>query len=423
MGRIIRHCCMLCMLLFSGQSLLAQSGSPLADSLAFTFDYPDTVALCNQPFFTLEVTDVQPGYHYQWYRNGELIADQTSSVFDATTDGTYSVGVSAGGEFVHSDSITLLFRRLERPTTTGQNISVCEGTVRTLTLTGYAPETVKRWYRNGELIAGASANILQVTEPGNYRVEISLGTCSVSSDELAVTFVTPPVAQIQAASDEPICPGTSNVLTAAHPADGDYAYQWSTGETTQSIEVTGGGIYTLVVTNAGGCADTTEIEVFAYEPLAAPQIPDTVICVAEQQVVRLEAPPGYAAYYWNGGPASGRYLDVAAPGTYSLHVEDENGCRVGTTVEVRPYCEDLTVPNMFSPNGDGVNDIWEVSGLEERNATVTVFDRNGQAVFQSQGYETPWDGTYHGRLVPVGAYYYLIIVGGEYYRGPLTVLY
>ena len=104
-------------------------------------------------------------------------------------------------------------------------------------------------------------------------------------------------------------------------------------------------------------------------------------------------------------------------------VEDENGCRATTTFEVRPYCKEVAIPNMFSPNGDGANDVWEISGLEEKNATVTVFDRNGQAVFQSQGYNIPWDGSYNGRLVPVGAYYYLIIVDDQQYRGPVTVLY
>lgn len=118
------------------------------------------------------------------------------------------------------------------------------------------------------------------------------------------------------------------------------------------------------------------------------------------------------------------YLDITAPGTYSLHVEDENGCIASTTFEVRPYCEAVTIPNMFSPNGDGINDVWAISGLEDGGAVVTVFNRNGQIVFQSHGYSLPWDGSHNGRLVPVGAYYYHIRTsGGENLRGPLTVLY
>lgn len=416
MNRTVLICFSLGVVLLFNSRLVAQP--------AFTFDYPDTVTLCNEIAFSLEVTDVQPDYRYQWYRNGAPITDQVSRIFQATTDGSYHVSVSDSDDnFAYSNPVTLVFQRLEKPRTTSHNISVCEGEMRTLTLTGYAPDAVKRWYRNGELIVGASDTALRVSEPGNYRVEISIGTCSVSSDELSVHFLAPPVARIQAASDEPICSGATNVLTASHPADGSYSYRWSTGETTQSIEVNSAGIYTLILTNAGGCADTAEIEVLAHEQLVAPQIPDTVICVAEREVVRLEAPLGYTAYYWNGGTSSGTYLDVTSPGTYALQVEGENGCLVSTTFEVRAYCKELTIPNMFSPNGDGVGDVWEVSGLEERNAAVAIFDRNGQAVFQSRGYNIPWDGSYNGRLVPVGAYYYLIIVGDEHYRGSVTVLY
>lgn len=416
MDRAVLICFSLGVVLLFTSRLVAQP--------VFTFDYPDTVVLCNENFFLLQVTDVQPGYRYRWYRDGEVIADQTASIFQATTDGTYSAGVSAGGNnFVPSDPVTLVFQHLEKPRTADRGITVCDGEIRTLTLSGYASETVKRWYRNGELLPGESDTTLQVSEPGNYRVEVSIGTCSVSSDELAVLFLAPPVALIQAASDEPLCPGTSNVLTAVHPADDAYTYRWSTGETTQSIEVSHAGVYTMVLGNAGGCTDTAEIEVLAHEPLVPPQIPDTVICVSGQEVVRMVAPAGYAAYRWNGGTNSGTYLDVTSPGTHSLQVEGENGCVVSTTFEVRAYCEELTIPNMFSPNGDGVGDVWEVSGLEERNAMVTIFDRNGQAVFQSRGYSTPWDGSYNGRLVPVGAYYYLIIVGDEHYRGSVTVLY
>lgn len=415
MNRTVLICFSLGVVLLFNSRLVAQP--------AFTFDYPDTVMLCDGDSFLLEVTDVQPGYRYQWYRNGNIIDEQTSSLFYATTAGTYMVRINdPGSNSVYTDSVTVIYH-LRRPTTTDRNIPVCEGETRTLTLTGYAPDAVKRWYRNGELIVGASDTALRVSEPGNYRVEISIGTCSVSSDELSVHFLAPPVARIQAASDEPICSGATNVLTALHPADGSYSYRWSTGETTQSIEVNSAGIYTLILTNAGGCADTAEIEVLAHEQLVAPQIPDTVICVAEREVVRIEAPLGYTAYYWNGGTSSGTYLDVTSPGTYALQVEGENGCLVSTTFEVRAYCKELTIPNMFSPNGDGVGDVWEVSGLEERNAAVTIFDRNGQAVFQSRGYNTPWDGSYNGRLVPVGAYYYLIIVGDEHYRGSVTVLY
>ncbi|MGV3763365.1 T9SS type B sorting domain-containing protein [Parapedobacter sp.] len=397
----------------------------MAEMPEFTFDYPDTVDLCLGNAFLMEVTDGQPDYTYQWYWNGTALTDETNPSFSATMAGTYYVGVrTCGDNIIFSDSVTIRVHQLQKPQSPDTDIHICEGEPGRLRLRGYAPEVTARWYRDGVLIPGESDTVLTITQSGMYAVEVVQGDCSVMSDELSVQFVALPEATITATSEAPLCPGTSTTLTADH-ADGEtYTYRWSTGATTRSITVGQAGEYTLVLTNAAGCADTTSIEVQAYDPLPAPPIRDTVLCSTAGEVVRIEAPEGYAAYRWSGGVGNGRYVTIAAPGTYSLEVWDENGCTATATFDVRAYCEDLIIPNLFSPNGDGVNDEWVIGGLEDGGAVVTVFDRNGQIVFQSRGYATPWDGLYRGGLVPVGAYYYRIITStGEAFKGALNVLY
>ncbi|MFI5161763.1 MAG: PKD-like domain-containing protein [Sphingobacteriales bacterium] len=94
--------------------------------------------------------------------------------------------------------------------------------------------------------------------------------------------------------------------------------------------------------------------------------------------------------------------------TYTLTVTDSRGCQSSATVNVvvSPL---IVVPNTFTPNGDGVNDQWNIQGLTAyQQATVDVFDRNGQKIFHSVGYGTAWDGTYKGQQVPYGVYYYII---------------
>jgi gliding motility-associated-like protein len=67
------------------------------------------------------------------------------------------------------------------------------------------------------------------------------------------------------------------------------------------------------------------------------------------------------------------------------------------------------VPNAFSPNGDGINDTWVIEYLETYpGAVIEVFNRYGQVVFRSVGYDKPWDGTYKGQQLPTGTYYYII---------------
>ena len=69
----------------------------------------------------------------------------------------------------------------------------------------------------------------------------------------------------------------------------------------------------------------------------------------------------------------------------------------------------VDIANAFTPNGDGINDYWVINGISNYPATIVqVFTRNGQNVFESNGYAKPFDGTYSGKRLPAGVYYYII---------------
>jgi gliding motility-associated-like protein len=124
------------------------------------------------------------------------------------------------------------------------------------------------------------------------------------------------------------------------------------------------------------------------------------------------------AYAWDFGDGAGSTAAApshryALPGSYrvTLVVTNGIGCTDSTSqawLKVIPDAA-LHIPNAFSPNGDGVNDRWEIPGLAATpGCQVQVFNRWGQSVFESTGYGQPWDGTWHGQLMPVGTYYYVI---------------
>ncbi|HZI02090.1 MAG TPA: gliding motility-associated C-terminal domain-containing protein, partial [Flavisolibacter sp.] len=93
---------------------------------------------------------------------------------------------------------------------------------------------------------------------------------------------------------------------------------------------------------------------------------------------------------------------------YTLKVTSSDGCTAVDNVKVT-ILKALVIPNVFSPNGDGTNDRWEIRYLDTYpDATVEIFNRYGQPVFQSKGYSRPWDGTYKGNPLPAGTYYYII---------------
>ncbi|HUC79843.1 MAG TPA: gliding motility-associated C-terminal domain-containing protein, partial [Flavisolibacter sp.] len=93
---------------------------------------------------------------------------------------------------------------------------------------------------------------------------------------------------------------------------------------------------------------------------------------------------------------------------YTVTVTSADGCSASDQVFVK-LLKSLEIPNVFSPNADGINDRWEVKYLESYpGATVQIFNRYGQKVFESIGYTKPWDGSFKGSQVPAGTYYYII---------------
>jgi gliding motility-associated-like protein len=95
--------------------------------------------------------------------------------------------------------------------------------------------------------------------------------------------------------------------------------------------------------------------------------------------------------------------------SYTLTVTSNSGCGTASSkVFVRVY-QKVIVPNAFSPNGDGINEGWNIEKIQTyKNCQVTVFNRYGQIVFRSEGYYKQWDGKYNGIPVPAGTYYYTL---------------
>ena len=110
--------------------------------------------------------------------------------------------------------------------------------------------------------------------------------------------------------------------------------------------------------------------------------------------------------------------------TYTLTITDSRGCQTQdqTFIKVSPP---VKVPNTFTPNGDGVNDVWDIEGMIAYvKASIDIFDRAGQRVYHSIGYNKSWDGTFNGKNLPVGTYYYVIDTNQnqQVLSGPVTII-
>ena len=94
--------------------------------------------------------------------------------------------------------------------------------------------------------------------------------------------------------------------------------------------------------------------------------------------------------------------------TYTLKVTSDKGCNTSDQVFVK-VLKKPEIPNIFSPNGDGIHDKWVINALDTYpGCTVEIFNRYGQRIYYSIGYSKPWDGTVNGKPAAVGTYYYIV---------------
>ena len=156
-------------------------------------------------------------------------------------------------------------------------------------------------------------------------------------------------------------------------------------------------------------------------------------------VMVTDLPPGIIVTYTPGTPnlltLSGTPIDT---GAFYYVVEFAGDCDVNSLVgkilvvstftpidSTLSDTSNIYVPNLFSPNGDGFNETWQIPALASfPDNEVTVINREGQIVFNQFEYNGTWDGTYYGKPLPEATYYYLINIeqGTKILRGPITIL-
>ncbi|MES2329715.1 MAG: PKD domain-containing protein [Bacteroidota bacterium] len=188
----------------------------------------------------------------------------------------------------------------------------------------------------------------------------------------------------------------------------------------------------LYFTNADGCLSDTAMKTLAIYPnpkltlkhnelvLSGGTITITPQYVYGSQLQYLWTPATYLSSDTSVAPKCTPSDDI----TYKLTLTAQGGCSVSDTVFVK-VLKGPEVPNVFTPNGDGINDTWKIRYLESyADATVEVYNRAGQIVYRSLGYSVEWDGNYKGSPLPVGTYYYIINPknGRPIVTGSVTIL-
>lgn len=193
-----------------------------------------------------------------------------------------------------------------------------------------------------------------------------------------------------------------------------YIYSWSNGSNTNESFSLCAGTYTVLITDTSGCDSLyTVSEITNPNPLQTNITAINVICDIDGSI-DVNSNGGYKPYkYLFTGyedTLNSPFFDDLGTGTYTLTVVDRKGCVTDTTFDIiEQQCDEPLPIEAFSPNGDGINDLWSIANMNLfPNSRLTVYDRWGQKVYWSNGYDTAWDGHGIAGFLPASTYYYII---------------
>jgi len=208
-----------------------------------------------------------------------------------------------------------------------------------------------------------------------------------------------------------------------------YAYIWSTGDTIEDIAPLAPGFYSLTLTDLKSCTVIDTYEIINPDPilLEVRIIPNS--CIDKKDGLILIKPTGGHgtwSYAWSDSSTANPIINIES-GYYTVTVSDLLSCTEDTTVFFPsiPY-ECIDIPNAFTPNGDGVNDKWQLGSIDiYPNGIMKVYNKLGMLLWTSpKGYTEMWDGTYNGRELPSDTYYYVFDLGNgrKGFTGPITIV-
>ncbi len=368
-----------------------------SDTVKLDFFPPTTVKLgndttiCSNEKLTLNPGNAPAGSTFMW-SNGS-----TNSTIQVNQPGTYSVAVTNYcGVFRDTIKLSVI------PTPVVHlpaDTTLCFGDTMHLTLnmTG-----VSYAWSNGDF-----GNSTVVNAAGNYSVKVtSEANNCVGRDTIKVDYLPNP--NFDLGPDRTICEGDEVVLimpVLINPS----TYLWSDGDTTRDNAFDKKGTYYGMATNICGTqSDTINVNVNDKPKLTLPH--DSTFCKFYPYYVHASNGGGNPqGYTWIRGDGLGDSVLVNREGWFIVSAHNDCGTSTDSMVVYERYCCDIAVPNAFSPDGDGVNDVLKpVVECEISNYRFEVFSRWGQQMFASSDINTGWDGKYNGTVQDIGTFIWTI---------------
>jgi gliding motility-associated-like protein len=348
------------------------------------FDLGADKSICNNDHIT--VTAPASFLHYTWSPNYNINTTTAQSVvLSPAIDTIYYVKAEKTPGCFAYDSIRVYVKQ-PVPVQLGNDTSFCAGY--TLMLNAGNGFAQYKWN------TGASSASIPVTNTGNYSIITTDANNCLAYDTIQVKVFNNPAVKLP--TDSLLC--YDNNIT--YDAGSGYAqYLWQDGSTAEQFTAAAPGKYWVTVTDQNKCtgSDTAVISRILLPPSAfLPR--DTLLCSYAK--IELKPNRAFSQYLWSNAAITPS-ITVQQSGLYWLQVTDKFNCtgRDSILITSKQCLRGIYIPNSFTPNKDGRNDIFKpiVLGTVVK-FEFTIYNRWGQRVFQSSNWQSGWDGTLSGKL-------------------------
>jgi gliding motility-associated-like protein len=375
--------------------------------------------------------EINDSYEIQWQSSTNLvdwfdILGATSATYEivSLTETTYyrvNFATDAGNlgspfcSFLSEPFLVEVASVPDPPLSNGDRQACSNDPFPTLSVTVQQGQSVN-WYdapSGGNLLASNTTNYTPESAGTYYAQAFVNGIECESASRTAVTLsIFPSVSFNNPQEELVLCEGTAVTLSASI---NNVNYSWSTGETSSSIVVNQPGIYTVTATSGSGCSDQ---KTFTVNTIVIPEIIPIESNIGKTITIQTTN-TGDFEYSLNGiqYQESPSFRNLPG-GLITAFARNVQGCIPSSTTFYN-----VRVPTYFTPNGDGINDVFTIPDLQFFSSIqLQMFDRFGKLLYTDAGPSMRWDGTYNGTILPVNDYWYTLTLDDIQLTGHVSLL-
>lgn len=426
-----------------------------ADSFTVTRDnVANMVVLPLQPQ-TLSVTTTANGPTYKWFRNNVEITGETGNSLTVTQEGTYYAQVSqtngaCANSVKNADPTNIVTpTSFEIVLDYGSDYVSCEQTSTTLTIksiNAVANDGTKtevttmlkdaftyQWRKDGQEVAGQTGSTISIAnneENGEYIANAVLGTYNAASNRLPVQLRSSETLSITSTGTV-FCSASDNITISTDKDLTTALFEWQKdGEVlqaqTSTLAITETGTYQLVLLQGSCTLPSNEIVISPLDEnlITIDPAGDVVLPEGTSRTVTAS---GGTAYRWmneaNVAMSTSESITVTEAGTYTL-IANIGNCEVTKLVNVE-ILDTFKIPNVITPNADGINDLWVIpnSYSNKQEVTVTIYNEQGQEMLNEADYKNNWPQSSMAFSRQNMVFYYKIRTANEVLKqGTITVI-